>query len=338
MSGSVSSQTALVVSPQVGGLALHAWGRTTVLDCATALSFSREHPLDDRPELLLWYYAGQHQLRPTAVNYAALRAAAHVSRHQLRISGAVITAAAEDATDEVQFRTAKVTAADRAKQLRMRKTAYLAIRGVAADALRNGIRSGYERYRAAYSGRELAPPSKAYLRIMANRNRKPTTRFSAKLDRRVQNFEIASHPEHPSRLLLKFRIRGLEHAVELPLPAPTYVGDWVQGEYLPGEVCTHAGGLWIAHAKTDAEPGTSDAWSNYDPDDAAPHSAYIDAWLQGIATGLNQVCAQVSESVDSALRSLHQRLRDGTLTAYLERLRPDQLATLRDIIQSGPTL
>lgn len=139
MSEFVSSQIALVARPQVGGLALHAWGRASVLDSATALAFAREHPLDERPELLLWFYAGQHQLRPRAVNYAALRVAAHATRHGLGVCGAAIRAAAEDATDLTQFRKAKVTAADRAKLLGMRKTAYLSIRGVAAAISRMPI-------------------------------------------------------------------------------------------------------------------------------------------------------------------------------------------------------
>jgi hypothetical protein len=55
---------------------------------------------------------------------------------------------------------------------------------------------------------------------------------------------------------IEARVTGLEEQ-----PSVRYCGTFSEdNEYVPGDLCRHAGGLWLAVASTSQRPGTGPGW------------------------------------------------------------------------------
>jgi hypothetical protein len=131
--------------------ALYRWTEGPAYDAAFALAAIREHPGDWRPELLLWRVAQEYKHEPMI----AYRLARHVFMHA-GISGTKTTPELVKAIVADAMRTVganvKIGATERAKELKVRKSTYLLLRGGAERCLLSAIRMGIRRYLAAWDG------------------------------------------------------------------------------------------------------------------------------------------------------------------------------------------
>lgn len=250
-----------IVAKRSGSLALAAWGRNSVPDAAGALAFSREHPADKRPELLLWFAASEDRYRELAIEHAALRLGL---RYRLANPEAVAQAAI-DAVDVVRPRSRGLkapTTAQRAKQMGVRKATFAELRSAAVDYLRAAIYSGMERYVRASRDAEPATPAIRHSRSMQPIATPPAAATSRRVRLAISDIALRQEPE---QLVADFTLSN-GAVLPIPIPMPVFFGVHEAGvTYAPLSIVYDSSGLgWIARGQTSDAPGIGGAWEEWD--------------------------------------------------------------------------
>ena len=133
-----------------GVRALTRWTTSPQLAAAMALAVGREASADWKPETLPWLFgkaADTDRIREALVQVVRREAA----RAGIEARGFVVAAAVGDAMTRVQMRSRRcISAAVRAKEVGLRKAAFLRLRNAAEAALLVAVRDGLERYLEAF--------------------------------------------------------------------------------------------------------------------------------------------------------------------------------------------
>ena len=236
-------------------LALRRWKSSGVADAAAALSMSRQHAADLRPEILLWF-CGHTDYRGDAVEYARTRIAIRADRLRVAVTDAVLDAAAVDAVAAIE-RCRSSTAAERAKQLKIRYATFLELRESAKTFLWFAVHSGMTRYYAATGARERFAPADRH-----NENMKPTnTEIQPSVMPQVHvRLDAAALRERIDSVFAKV-CAEVNEIVGTIAGQPGQV-DWLLGldetsTYPPRTFAIHRGGLIASERQTDPIVGGS---------------------------------------------------------------------------------
>jgi hypothetical protein len=127
----------------VGRLCRFCTPGNVMLDTAVALAMAREHAKDVGPELLEWKYCGNENYREQVLTFVTAAIVVHAARTGIEFHSEGFAYAALDAAYRVQFGPRRggklVTAAKRAKQVKMRYEDFLEIRSEGEERLERRI-------------------------------------------------------------------------------------------------------------------------------------------------------------------------------------------------------
>lgn len=137
--------------------ALARWTRTTLTECAAGLAFARTASNDTRPELLVWFCAGDRRYESQVVEYIARRVILWAARAKVALDERILCTAVADAMDIARSADAALNCDLQARALGVRASTYRDIRNAAENYLLRGIRAASQNYLRAMYGREVLP-------------------------------------------------------------------------------------------------------------------------------------------------------------------------------------